>query len=111
MGQLFYGPTEQAIEVDDALLAHVQLVAITKLRRGESFVMSWKRSGGPGRETVWVQPSIPLRFLCESEENLPMDGRLLEELAQAASSLRGMDLSADVAPALTAMQGGARRAA
>ncbi|WP_203137509.1 DUF7882 family protein [Microbacterium sp. JZ31] len=109
MGQLFYGPTEQAIEVDDALLAHVQVVAFTKLRRNESFVMSWQRSEGPGRETVWVQPSIPLRFVCESE--IPMDGRLLEELAQAAASLRGMDLSPNVAPALTAMEGGARRAA
>jgi hypothetical protein len=111
MGQLFYGSTEQAIDVDDALLAHVQLVAITKLRRGESFLMSFARSPGPGRETIWVQPSIPLRFVCESEEDIAIDGRLLEELAQAASSLRGMDLSAAVAPTLTAMRGGARRAA
>ncbi|MEL5991271.1 hypothetical protein ACOKGD_01550 [Microbacterium phosphatis] len=111
MGQLFYGSTEQAIEVDDALLTHVQLVAITKLRRGESFVMTWKRPSGTGRETVWVQSSIPLRFVCESDEEIPVDGKLLEDLAHAAASIRGMDLSTDVAPTLRAMQGGARRAA
>ena len=110
MGQLFYGSTEQAIEVDDALLAHVQLVAFTKLRRAESFLMTWKRASGPGRETIWVQPSIALRFVCETDEEIPMNGKLLEELAQAASSARGMDLSVDVAPALTAMPGGRRAA-
>jgi len=111
MGQLFYGSTGQAIEVDDALLAHVQLVTFTKLRRGESFVMSWKRPGGAGRETVWVQPSIPLRFASDSDEDIRINGKLLEDLAYAAGSLQGMDLSADVAPVLTAMRGGAQRAA
>ncbi|WP_261166992.1 hypothetical protein [Microbacterium sp. Marseille-Q6965] len=98
MGQLFYGSTDQPIEVDDELLMHVQLVAFTKLRRGESFVISWKRPSGAGRETIWVHSSIPLRFVCEAEP-VSLDGALLEELAHAATSSRGMDLSAEKKPA------------
>jgi hypothetical protein len=105
MGQLFYGSTGTAIEVDDVLLAHAQVVAFTKLRRGESFLMSWKRPEGAGRETIWVQAAIPLRFVCESAQEIPLDGHLLEELAHAASSARGMDLSPQPARALSAVDG------
>ncbi|WP_455644233.1 DUF7882 family protein [Microbacterium barkeri] len=34
MGRIFYGTSDQAIEIEDRLLAHVQAVVITKLRRG-----------------------------------------------------------------------------
>jgi len=111
MGQLFYGSSERAIEVDDALLMHAQLVAFTKLRRGESFLISWKRPSGSGRETIWVHSSIPLRFVCESDEDVQLDARLLEELAQAAASTKGMDLSPDAVGRVTALPSRVRQAA
>lgn len=102
MGQLFYGSMDEAIEVDDVLLMHAQAVAFTKLRRGESFLMSWKRPSASGRETIWVQPSIPLRFIWDAEGDVSLDGSLLDELVQAAASMKGMDLSPR-APKLSAV--------
>lgn len=110
MGQLFYGSTEQAIEVEDELLLHAQLVAFTKLRRGESFLISWRRPNG-SRETIWVHASIPLRFVCDTDPRGSINGRLLEELAEAAASGRGMDLSPETARTLTAVPSAAPRAA
>lgn len=91
MGTMFYGTSEQAIEVDDALLEHVQKVTLTKLRRGESFSMSWKDDDGR-RETVWVHAALMLRFAIE-EESGRLDGDLLRHLMDSANSNRGMDLS------------------
>ncbi|MER7796597.1 RNA polymerase subunit sigma [Microbacterium sp. NPDC096154] len=102
MGQLFYGSTQQAIEVEDELLMHARMVAFTKLRRGESFLMSWRRPQG-GRESVWVHAAIPLRFVCESDEAISLDPRVLEEMAYAAGSMSGLDLSPERARTLSAV--------
>ena len=50
MGRLIYDNTT-AVEFDDRVLAHLQLVIGTKLRRGEGFFLNWKDdpSVGDGR--------------------------------------------------------------
>ena len=40
MGALVY--ETMVIPFEDRLLAHLQIVIVNKLRRGESFVMSWR---------------------------------------------------------------------
>jgi hypothetical protein len=64
LGLLIYGPSGSEIEMDDRLLAHLRIVIVTKMRNHESFSLSWivEASQGSGRETLWVHPSIPLRF-------------------------------------------------
>ena len=64
MGLLIYGPSSSEIEMDDRLLAHLRIVMVSKMRNHESFSLSWSLdpSQGSGRETLWVHPSIPLRF-------------------------------------------------
>lgn len=64
MGLLIYGPAASEIEMDDRLLAHLRIVMVSKLRNAESFSLSWSIDAGQGsgRETLWVHPSIPLRF-------------------------------------------------
>ena len=93
MGTLHYGGTEQ-IQIPDELLAHVKVVMISKLRRSESFTLSWVRSGesGRGRTTVWLEPSVPLRFVFETEHAERLDPELLQHLARAANSARGLVL-------------------
>jgi hypothetical protein len=61
---LIYGPTASEIEMDDRLLAHLRIVIVSKMRNHESFSVSWTVdvNQGSGRETLWVHPSIPLRF-------------------------------------------------
>jgi len=94
MAKLYYGTTTEPIRIDDRMLAHVKVVVATKLRRGESFTLSWVH--GPeepvGRSTIWLQPSIPLRFVFDSEQPEALDQNLLKRMANDANSSRGLSL-------------------
>lgn len=93
MGSLHYGASEP-ITVDDRALAHLKVVVATKLRRNESFTLSWTHPDGEaqGRSTVWLHPSIPLRFVFQSEEPPQLSRRWIEDLAHSASSSGGITL-------------------
>lgn len=97
MGSLFYGSSASPIRMPDRILAHIKFVVATKLRRGESFTMSWRHpSGEPtGRSTLWIQPSIPLRFVFASAEAEVLDPALLHSLANSANSSGGLTLELD----------------
>ena len=63
MGTLSYD-SNFAVDFDDRLLAHLQIVIGQKLRRNESLYLSWKDDNriGNGRTTIWLNPSIPLIY-------------------------------------------------
>lgn len=104
MAKLFYGTTPEPIAIDDRMLAHVKVVVATKLRRGESFTLSWTHGEDEpaGRSTIWLQPAIPLRFVFESEQPESLDQNLLKRMANDANSSRGLSLDIDTAPAAAA---------
>src|SRR5215204_3195503 len=87
MGHLFYGNTLEPIEIPDRLLAHIKVVVATKLRRSESFTLSWRHPEDipGGMSTIWMQPAIPLRFVFQTESE-ELDRELLTRLAQASNS-------------------------
>lgn len=91
-GTLYYGDVAAPIAIEDRALAHVKVVIATKLRRGESFTLSWTHSEGeePGRSTVWLHPSIPLRFVFEEPEPALLSRAWIEELAASANSSGGL---------------------
>ena len=60
MGVLSYGGTDYLFE--DRLLAHLQVVITTKLRRREAFALNWVPEGTGGREAIWVDNGVPIRF-------------------------------------------------
>lgn len=97
MGVLSYGSPPIAISIDDSALAHLKLVMVTKLRRGESFTVSWTHPDDlpGGRSTIWVHPSIPLRFTFDSAEPAELSADWIEELATAAHSAGGIRLTAE----------------
>jgi len=95
MAELIYGAEGTPIYIPEHLLAHVKLVVTTKLRRNESFMMSWRHPDGTGRSSVWLQPAIPLRFVFDSPEEARIDRALLASLANAASSNAGLVLDLD----------------
>lgn len=96
MGSLYYGDDRNPIEIDDRLLAHVKVVMATKLRRNESFTLSWRHvDGAPGRSTIWVQPSIPLRFVFDSPDAESLDPALLASLASSANASGGMSITVE----------------
>lgn len=64
MGRLKYDGIAAPITIDDATLAHLKIIIGTKLRRNESFLMTWLRDDGgeDARTTIWVHPAIPIQF-------------------------------------------------
>jgi hypothetical protein len=63
VGRFSYGDAIRT-EFDDRLLAHLQAVVSTKLRRQEPFCFTWTNSVdlGGGRTAVWVHPGAHLVF-------------------------------------------------
>ncbi|GAA1664789.1 hypothetical protein [Microbacterium lacus] len=97
MGYLFYGNTAEPIEIPDRLLAHIKVVIATKLRRSESFTLTWRHTEDipGGRSTIWLQPAIPLRFVFTSESET-LDHELLARFAQASNSSQGLTIELDM---------------
>ncbi|MEU1973083.1 hypothetical protein ABZ477_15615 [Microbacterium sp. NPDC019599] len=111
MGYLYYGAETHPTEVPDRILAHLRVVATTKLRRGESFTLTWRHpDGGPeGRTSIWVQPAIPLKFVFDSADPEQLDTHYLQALAEAANTSSGITIDWTDQPApLSAV--GAKRA-
>ena len=94
VGLLYYGFESQPAEMPDRVLAHLKLVATTKLRRGESFTVTWRHMNGvaEGRTSLWMQPAIPLRFVFEASEPEALDPEYLHAMANAANSVNGIVL-------------------
>lgn len=101
MGHLFYGSADLPIRIPDRILAHVKVVIATKLRRGESFTISWQHPEGEqaGRSTLWIHPSIPLRFVFTTVDPEVLDPAVLQQYATAANSSSGLLVDIDEAHA------------
>lgn len=78
MAQFVYD-NSRAIEVDDRALAHLQVVIIDKLRRGEHFAVSL--SDGTRLAMMWVGPSTPLQFIYHSSRGERLNRAWIEALA------------------------------
>ncbi|WP_221583815.1 hypothetical protein [Microbacterium sp. G2-8] len=94
MGTLFYGGSSP-IDIEDRMLAHLKVVIVTKLRRSESFTVSWRHfeDAPAGRSTIWLHPSIPLRFTFDEPEPTELDRAWIESLALSANSTGGILLT------------------
>lgn len=90
MGQLHYDG--KAITIEDRVLAHLQIVIVNRLRRRESFTVSWLNSLsiGDGRGSIWVDPAIPLRFSFSGSRVPSIDPGWITSLERTASSSTGL---------------------
>lgn len=97
MGTIFYGDSAAPIQIEDRALAHLKVVIATKLRRGESFTLSWTHAPDqqPGRSTAWLHPAIPLRFVFDDPEPATLNRTWVSELAASANSSGGLMLIAE----------------
>ena len=91
---IYYGGAAEPISVEDRALAHLKVVIATRLRRHESFTLSWEHHDGEprGRSTIWLHPSIPLRFVFDAPEPPALNGRWIEDLMNSVSSTGGIFL-------------------
>ncbi|WP_136051518.1 DUF7882 family protein [Microbacterium sp. K36] len=97
MGTMQYGSGSE-IQIEDRALAHLKVAIATKLRRNESFTLSWKHPDGdvPGRSTIWLHPSIPLRFTFSEPETPELNVKWVQALMVEASSSGGISLVDEV---------------
>lgn len=97
MGTIYYGGSATPIHIEDRALAHLKVVIATKLRRSESFTVTWKHPDDQprGRSTIWLHPSIPLRFVFDDPEPTDLSREWIEELASSANSSGGITLVAE----------------
>ena len=113
VGTIYYGGSATPIHIEDRALAHLKVVIATKLRRNESFTVSWQHPDDQprGRSTLWLHPSIPLRFVFDDPEPAELSRAWIEELANSANSSGGISLIADhfdTEPVLTLAEAGAQ---
>jgi hypothetical protein len=94
VGTLFYGAARTAIDLDDRVLAHIQIVVISKLRRRESFALTWSDGAnvGYGRSTVWINPGTDLHFRFSGSRPPAIDRDWLETMVASANSANGLHI-------------------
>ena len=101
------------INIDDRVLAHLQIVIVNKLRKEEGFLMSWKESvqAGSGRGSVWLDSTIPVTFKFDGSKVPEINQVWLDQLAKSADSAKGLIVTSETG-SLVAVEGGkpARRA-
>lgn len=94
MGKFVYGAPTWSAEFDDRALAHLRVVILAKLRRGESFSLSWEveSSHGGGRSSIWLHPAIPLQFEFFGSREPMLNRAWIDALMLTANSPNGLQL-------------------
>lgn len=97
VGILYYSDEATPIHIEDRVLAHVKAIVTLKLRRSESFTLSWVHPDDEqgGRSTIWLHSSIPLRFVFNEPEPVQLNPQWIQDLAAAANSPAGIMLVAE----------------
>ncbi|HWR85783.1 MAG TPA: ATP-dependent DNA ligase [Rhodoglobus sp.] len=92
MGQLLYGSPPERVQIDDRVLAHLRMVTLAKLRRGEAFAMNFDfdPESGSGRSTLWVSPSSTLSFHFEGSRRPAINKAWLDALMTSANAPEGL---------------------
>jgi hypothetical protein len=92
MGTLKYGTADY--EIDDRVLAHLRVVIVQKLRRRESFLLSWDHHAvnGGGRTSLWVTDGVLLAFTFFGSRQANLDREWLDRMMSASHSVMGLNL-------------------
>lgn len=99
MGRFIYEDNART-EIDDRVLAHLQIVIGNKLRRGEAFFFTWRDDLGlgGGRTSVWVHASASVVFVFSGSRTPSINRAWLDALMYAANSPGGLQVVPEPAP-------------
>jgi hypothetical protein len=80
------------VDFDDRVLAHLQVVIGTKLRRGEPFYFTWREdaSVGDGRTSIWLHPRCSLVYRYFGSRKPRLNRAWIDALAYTANSPNGL---------------------
>jgi hypothetical protein len=97
MGTLIYGHGDLSVDFEDRTLAHLQVIIGTKLRRRESFLLSWSEDGQESerRSSIWLDSSVPLYFRYETPRSPDLNHDWISLLMAGANSAGGLVLVAE----------------
>ncbi len=92
MARLIVGTDD--FTLDDRLLEHVKFIVTQKLRRSESFLLTWSYPAdqGSGRRSVWIHEGSTLHFRFSRQKAVSLNGEWLKLLLEASHSVRGLNL-------------------
>jgi hypothetical protein len=93
MGYLHYGKWD--FPMADRELAHLQLVIGLKLRRSESFFLSWanEREQGSGRNAIWIDNGVPIFCQFDGGRMPSINREWVETLAMSANTSYGLQIT------------------
>lgn len=101
MGILRYH--NEDFEFEDRMLAHIQIVISTKLRRGENFFLTWwvPARNGSGRHALWIDNGLPIHITFAGSKAPNINREWIEALI-LSSATGGVHLSDD--PPMTSVE-------
>lgn len=104
MGRFIYDASANSVDIEDRTLAHLRIVVMNKLRRGESFMFDVEMGDGSGRRSFWINPCVPLQFHFYGSRRPAINRAWVETLMVAASGPSGLVIvpepPAEAAPVL-----------
>ena len=85
------------VQFEDRVLTHLQIVIVQKLRKGESFLMSWRDadSVGDGRSSAWIHPSLSLYFKFSGSRVPAINRDWLASLMASANGSQGLIVTSE----------------
>ena len=97
MGTLTYGNSGITVSFDDRALMHLQIVISAKLRRRESFLVSWNETiaAGSGRSSIWIDPASTLYYRYFGSRIPLINREWIDALMRSANSAGGLVLMAE----------------
>lgn len=93
MGQFQYADSPP-IEIDNRILAHLQVVIFAKFRRHESFSFTWDHGTehGSGHTSIWLTAEIPVRFVFTGHRFVSLNREWVQKLMVEANCPTGLRL-------------------
>jgi hypothetical protein len=103
MGTLQYDHSTVEIPMDDRTLAHVRVVVMAKLRRHESFALTWEDAAGAsgGWHSVWIHPAASMHFSFVGGRSPRINALWVQQLMDSANSAGGLALTREPISAST----------
>lgn len=92
MGALIYGGSD-GYEFDDVVLAHLQAVVATKLRRQEGFLLSWMdRTSSPigTLRAIWLDQAVSVQFVFSGTALPALNREWIAEMVEKANGNGGL---------------------
>lgn len=101
MGRIKYDGSGASIVMDDATVAHLKIIICSKLRRHESFLMTWVRADGgeDARTSIWLHPAIPLQFGFDDAKNPQIDPARITTMMDSLNRVGELVLDEYIIPA------------